>query len=121
MQEHAKGIIRKMSARLEDTVAYSLRLGDHLVPANELVEKQVRLEFTGAIFASTAAVNRVRVLIRASASRVFKSSPPATPASFTQSVVISIKARAANLRGASSFVCRIILCISPILLVSKLG
>ncbi|HCO10506.1 MAG TPA: DUF2797 domain-containing protein, partial [Gammaproteobacteria bacterium] len=50
MQEHAKGIIRKMSARLEDTVAYSLRLGDHLVPANELVEKQVRLEFTGAIF-----------------------------------------------------------------------
>ena len=50
MQEQAKGIVRKMSARLEDTVAYSLRLGDHLVPANELVEKQVRLEFTGAIF-----------------------------------------------------------------------
>lgn len=50
MQEHAKGIVRKMSARLEDTVAYSLRIGDHLVPANELVEKQVRLEFTGAIY-----------------------------------------------------------------------
>ena len=103
MQEHAKGIVRKMSARLEDTVAYSLRIGDHLVPANELV------------------VNRVRVLIRVSAFRVFKSSPPATPASFTPSVVISIKARAANLRGASSFVCRIILCISLIPLGSKLG
>jgi hypothetical protein len=50
MQEHAKGIVRKMSARIEDTVAYSVRLGDQLVAANELVEEQVRLEFTGAIF-----------------------------------------------------------------------
>lgn len=50
MQEQARGIVRKMAARLEAEVAYSLRFGDAFVPANELLEKPLRLEFTGAIY-----------------------------------------------------------------------
>lgn len=43
------GQVRKMAARLEETAQYRLPLGDHLVPMNERIGKQVSLEFLGQI------------------------------------------------------------------------
>lgn len=50
MQEQARGILRKMSARLEAPVDYSLRLGAQFVPANALIGKPLTLYFTGDIY-----------------------------------------------------------------------
>ena len=50
MQEQAHGIVRKMAARLEPTVAYALRLGEESVAANPLIGSPLRLEFSGSIF-----------------------------------------------------------------------
>ena len=49
MQSLAKGTMRKMLARLEDPVAYSLRLGDQEVPANPLLGNEIALLFNGEI------------------------------------------------------------------------
>lgn len=50
MQEQARGIVRKMSSRLEETVVYSLRLGDAKLPANGLIGAPLKLEFSGDIY-----------------------------------------------------------------------
>lgn len=49
MQEVAQGTLRKMRARLEPTVAYKIPLGEAEVAANPLLERQLRLEFSGTI------------------------------------------------------------------------
>ena len=49
MQSLAKGTMRKMLSRLEDPVAYSLRLGDLQVPANPLLGQEIALVFNGEI------------------------------------------------------------------------
>ncbi len=50
MKAVAKGIIRKMFARLESPVAYRMRLGEEAIPLNPLIERAVRLEYSGAIY-----------------------------------------------------------------------
>ncbi len=50
MKAQATGIIRKMRSRLEQPVIYSLPLGDSLLPLNQLLEKKIKLEYSGAIY-----------------------------------------------------------------------
>lgn len=49
MNSLASGIIRKMHTRLNSPVDYALPVGDTVVPMNELLEKKVRLVFSGQI------------------------------------------------------------------------
>lgn len=50
MKSVAKGIVRKMATRLEQPVAYQVRLGDERVPLNPLLNKKLRLNYTGTIY-----------------------------------------------------------------------
>ena len=50
MKAVAKGIVRKMASRLEQPVAYQMRLGDEYIPVNALLDKKIRLEYSGNIF-----------------------------------------------------------------------
>jgi hypothetical protein len=45
----ARGLMRKLQSRLSSPVDYQLPLGDTLTPMNALLEKTVRLRFTGLI------------------------------------------------------------------------
>ena len=49
MRAVAEGTLRKMAARLETPVQYSLRLDDAAIPLNPLLGKTISLEFTGTI------------------------------------------------------------------------
>ena len=49
MKAEAQGILRKMHSRLENPVKYQIPLGDMLVPLNDLIEKQIKLEYSGII------------------------------------------------------------------------
>ncbi len=50
MKAVAKGIVRKMASRLEQPVAYQLRLGDERTSLNPLLQKSIRLHYSGNIF-----------------------------------------------------------------------
>lgn len=50
MKAIAQGIIRKMRTRLEQPVSYSARFGDTEVPLNPLLEKDIKLHYSGNIF-----------------------------------------------------------------------
>jgi hypothetical protein len=50
MKTIAQGIIRKMRTRLQQPVSYSARFGDEEVPLNPLLEKEIRLQYSGKIF-----------------------------------------------------------------------
>ncbi len=50
MKVVAKGILRKMASRLEQPVAYQMRLGDECISVNALLGKKIRLEYNGRIF-----------------------------------------------------------------------
>ena len=50
MKAQGKGILRKMASRLEQPVAYQVRLGDDRVALNPLLKKQIKLEYSGNIF-----------------------------------------------------------------------
>ena len=45
----ASGAVRKMKTALGDTVSYTMLLGEHEVPMNQYVGKQLQLEYQGAI------------------------------------------------------------------------
>ena len=49
MQSVAAGTLRKMSARLEDPVAYQIRLDDRGIPLNPQIGKPLSLRFNGQI------------------------------------------------------------------------
>ena len=49
MEKIAKGTLRKMRSRLERPVAYKIPLGDTEVAVNPVLEKQLKLEFSGII------------------------------------------------------------------------
>ena len=46
----ASGIVRKMSSRLDRPVVYDARLGDNEVALNPLIDKQLKLIFSGSIY-----------------------------------------------------------------------
>ena len=46
----ASGIVRKMSSRLDRPVAYGARLGDNEIALNPLIDKQLKLIFSGSIY-----------------------------------------------------------------------
>lgn len=50
MKTLGKGILRKMASRLEQPVTYQVRLGDDRVALNPLLEKSVKLTYTGNIY-----------------------------------------------------------------------
>lgn len=50
MKAVARGILRKMASRLEKPVSYSMRLGDESLPLNALLDKELRLSYTGDIY-----------------------------------------------------------------------
>lgn len=45
-----KGTLRKLKSTFESPVRYQLPLGEHLIELNDLVGKEIRLEFTNNIF-----------------------------------------------------------------------
>ena len=45
----AAGAVRKMKTQLENPVRYTMLLGDHEIPLNEYLGRQLRLEFHGSI------------------------------------------------------------------------
>ncbi len=45
----AMGTVRKMKTQLENPVRYTMLLGDHEIPLNEYLGRQLRLEFQGII------------------------------------------------------------------------
>lgn len=49
MKNVAQGTLRKMLSRLEQPVAYQIRLGEHKVDLNPLIEKPIKLQFSGVI------------------------------------------------------------------------
>lgn len=49
MQEVGRGALRKMTARLGETVQYALRLDDAEIPANPWIGRRIRLAYQGAI------------------------------------------------------------------------
>ncbi len=49
MKNIAQGTLRKMSSRLEQPVAYQIRLGESKIPLNPLLEKVISLQYSGAI------------------------------------------------------------------------
>jgi len=46
----ASGIVRKMRSRLDRPVAYGARLGDNEIALNPLIDKQLKLIFSGSIY-----------------------------------------------------------------------
>ena len=46
----ASGIVRKMSSRLDRPVAYGARLGDNEIALNPLIDKELKLIFSGSIY-----------------------------------------------------------------------
>lgn len=50
MKAVSAGILRKMASRLEEPVSYQMRLGDNYVPLNGLLNKKLRLIYSGKIF-----------------------------------------------------------------------
>ena len=46
----ASGIVRKMSSRLDRPVVYGARLGDNEIALNPLIDKQLKLIFSGSIY-----------------------------------------------------------------------
>ena len=46
----ASGIVRKMSSRLDRPVTYGARLGDDEIALNPLIDKQLKLIFSGSIY-----------------------------------------------------------------------
>ncbi len=50
MKAVAKGIVRKMASRLEEPVAYQMRLGEERIPLNKLLGKAIKLEYSGVIY-----------------------------------------------------------------------
>ncbi|MCH7816019.1 MAG: DUF2797 domain-containing protein [Proteobacteria bacterium] len=50
MEKVAQGTLRKMRSRLEQPVAYIVPLGEHAIPINPLLERTIKLEFSGRIF-----------------------------------------------------------------------
>ena len=49
MQAIAKGTLRKLQSRLEQPVSYKIPLGDAAIAMNPLLQKSIRLEFSGII------------------------------------------------------------------------
>lgn len=49
MKNVAQGTLRKMLSRLEQPVAYQIRLGEHRLDLNPLLEKSIKLQFSGVI------------------------------------------------------------------------
>lgn len=49
MKNVAQGTLRKMRSRLEQPVAYQIRLGEQQLPLNPLIEKSIKLQFSGVI------------------------------------------------------------------------
>ena len=49
MKNVAQGTLRKMLSRLEQPVAYQIRLGEHRLDLNPLLEKSIKLQFSGII------------------------------------------------------------------------
>lgn len=45
----AAGAVRKMKTQLQDPVSYSMLLGDHDIPLNDYLGRQLQLEFAGVI------------------------------------------------------------------------
>lgn len=50
MKKVAQGIVRKMQTRLEEPVTYKLPLGEEEIAMNPLLEKTIKLEYSGNIF-----------------------------------------------------------------------
>ena len=50
MKSEARGVLRKMHSRLENPVRYQILLSDMVVPLNDLLEKQIKLEYSGTIY-----------------------------------------------------------------------
>lgn len=50
MKAAAKGIVRKMASRLEQPVSYQMRLGEERIGLNPLLEKSIKLHYSGNIF-----------------------------------------------------------------------
>lgn len=50
MKSEARGVLRKMHSRLENPVRYQILLSDMVVPLNDLIEKQIKLEYSGTIY-----------------------------------------------------------------------
>jgi len=50
MKSEARGVLRKMHTRFENPVRYQILLSDMVVPLNDLLEKQIKLEYSGTIY-----------------------------------------------------------------------
>ena len=50
MNSIAGGVLRKMHSRFENPVRYQILLSDMVVPLNDLIEKQIKLEYSGTIY-----------------------------------------------------------------------
>ena len=50
MKSKARGVLRKMHSRFENPVRYQISLSDMVVPLNDLIEKQIKLEYSGTIY-----------------------------------------------------------------------
>ena len=50
MKSKARGVLRKMHSRFENPVKYQILLSDMVVPLNDLLEKQIKLEYSGTIY-----------------------------------------------------------------------
>ena len=50
MKSEARGVLRKMHSRLENPVRYQILLSDMVVSLNDLIEKQIKLEYSGTIY-----------------------------------------------------------------------
>ncbi len=50
MKSETRGVLRKMHSRFENPVRYQISLSDMVVPLNDLIEKQIKLEYSGTIY-----------------------------------------------------------------------
>ena len=50
MKSEARGVLRKMHSRFENPVRYKILLSDMVVHLNDLLEKQIKLEYSGTIY-----------------------------------------------------------------------
>ena len=50
MKSKARGVLRKMHSRFENPVRYQILLSDMVVSLNDLLEKQIKLEYSGTIY-----------------------------------------------------------------------
>ena len=50
MKSKARGVLRKMNSRFENPVRYQISLSAMVVPLNDLIEKQIKLEYSGTIY-----------------------------------------------------------------------